>query len=170
MTDLSCLSTEYCKKFYVSVLPSSLNVNVFPSEKYMLAFLNKESDSLETYAECVDESKFTLNIKDIGTIKRNHIRINISQSEFEVLYAISKPKVIHYIQYTLNDSKNNPISLIKYENLYENIMVVEYHNSMIAVQSYIPDPWFKNDITNDYRYNPIFLSINKKIIGEKIIK
>jgi hypothetical protein len=145
-------------------------LNVLPSEKYMVAFLNKESDSLETYVECVDESKFTLNIKDIGTIKRNHIILNISQSEFEVLYAVSRPKVIHYTQYTLNDSKNNPILLNKYDNLYENIMVVEYYGNMVSTQSYIPEPWFKNDITNDYRYNPIFLSINKKIIGEKIIK
>ena len=170
MTDLSCLSIEYCKRFYVSVLPSSLNLNVFLFEKYMIAFLNKESDSLETYVECVNETDFSLNIKDIGTIKRNHIRINISQSEFEVMYAVSKPKVIHYTQYALNDSKNNLISLIKYDNINENIMVVEYHSDMISTQSYVPDPWFKNDVTNDYRYNPIFLSINKKIIGEKIIK
>jgi CYTH domain-containing protein len=136
----------------------------------MIAFLNKESDSLETYVECVNETDFSLNIKDIGTIKRNHIRINISQSEFEVMYAVSKPKVIHYTQYALNDSKNNLISLIKYDNINENIMVVEYHSDMISTQSYVPDPWFKNDVTNDYRYNPIFLSINKKIIGEKIIK
>jgi hypothetical protein len=136
----------------------------------MVAFLNKESDSLETYVECFNESNFTLNIKDIGTIKRNHLKLNISQSEFEVMYAVSKPKVIHYTQYTLNDSKNNPISLIKYDNLYEEIMVVEYKNNIISVQGYTPDPWFKNDVTSDYRYSPIFLSINKKIIGEKIIK
>jgi CYTH domain-containing protein len=153
------LVIEYKRRFLVSKIPASVNLDSYEKQEKILGYLSKPADSLEIECECLEGDIFKLNTRDVGTRKRNNIILNISNDDANLIMSVSNPKILNLIQYKISDN----IFLFKYTNL-NNIMIVEYISDNLAdLNKFEPYFWFKNEITDNYNYSNLNLSINKHL-------
>jgi len=153
---------EYKRRFLATVLPSNIILSILPKVDIQLGYLNRGQDTLELECECVMDSKYVLNIRDIGTIKRNKIKIPLDEVSASVIMTLSNPKLLNIEQYTIVDG-GKKLLINVYTKLQEQLIIVEFIGTESEVRNFKPLPWFKKEITDLYQYSNISIAINKKI-------
>lgn len=162
MDKLKNFEIEYKRRFLIEKIPNSIDLTNLNNTPIKLSYLSKESDSLEIECESIYDSYFNLNIRDTGYIKRNKIIIPLDDEATEVISHLSNPKMLDITRYEYI-IENKIIYIIKYNNLNIDYLIAEYIDDEKFVKDFKPLNWMK-EITNDFKYNNIMLSINRGII------
>lgn len=155
---MSKLNVEYKRRFLVSELPIGFDLNSLVKTEMMLGYLSKPADSLDIECECLENDIYNLNMRDIGTNKRNKIVISLTQDDANLIMSLSNPKILNIDQYEIN--KNLYLNIVTNMN---NFMFVDYISTEEDLVKFEPYFWFKKEITNDYHYSNLNLAITKRI-------
>jgi CYTH domain-containing protein len=157
------VNIEMERKFLVKELPKNIKDNLYSLEKLELiqCYLNNEYDSLDVRVRSINDSIFSLDIKDKGDKVRNEISVEISKEQFEQIYSVSSTKVINKTRYILAKDDISELVLDIYDSKVNNLMVIEYESKDInKVNNFKQDYWFINEITSDVKYKNRNLAIN----------
>lgn len=152
---------EYIRRFLVSKLPFNINLSALPAVQYQLGYLSKIFDDLEIECECVNDTMYTLNIRDTGYVKRNVIKIPLDEDAASVIMSLSNPKLLNLTKHNLNLGGVD-VSIVTFSNLLVPLIFIEVKNSESVVSAFKPEKWFSTEITGQSAYSYVSLATNKR--------
>jgi len=122
-------------------------------EHIKIGYLSQEYDSLSVYVESINDSSYTLNLKDDDVKIRNIITYEISKEEFDLSIILAGNKILAKNRYYIPSDKNKDI--IFSVDIFDDFgfIIAEYESdNELVVDTILDEDWFTKEITKDENF------------------